>query len=106
MAEFDLPRRERLLALLKVGLSVEEACADAGINPATVWRWRTRGLAPEASAEAASFAERMDAVRAATAESEREERADSEEEPLVDGRERTGRARVDAGRASGRGSPA
>ena len=79
MAEFDVGRRERVLALLRVGLSVEEAAADAGVNTATVWRWRARGRAPGASVEAASFAERFDQVRA---EVEGEARASSEAEDL------------------------
>ncbi len=61
---FTPAARERFLALLAVGYSVEAAAAAAGTSRTTVARWAARGRAAGASAEHRAFAERLDAVRA------------------------------------------
>jgi Homeodomain-like domain len=65
---FSLPVRERLLALLAVEYSTQEACAVAGISRQTVARWAARGRVPGAPAEHADFATRLDAIREGMAE--------------------------------------
>lgn len=60
---FDLARRERFLALLAVGKTIEEATAIVGISRTSVARWAARGRVPDAAAEHRSFAERFDAIR-------------------------------------------
>src|SRR4051812_13074610 len=55
--------RERFLTLLELGRTIESACADVGISRTTVNKWATRGRKEGASAEAAAFAERFDAIR-------------------------------------------
>jgi hypothetical protein len=65
---FDLERRERLLALLAVGKSVEEAAAEVGISRPTIARWAARGRVPDATTEHERFARRLDAIRSGEAE--------------------------------------
>ncbi|MEA2202323.1 MAG: hypothetical protein QOI89_2919 [Solirubrobacteraceae bacterium] len=65
---FDLQARERLLALLTVGVSMEEAAAAAGTSRQTVARWAARGRVEGAPAEYVSFAKRLDAIGGAQAE--------------------------------------
>jgi hypothetical protein len=65
---FDLARRERFLALMAVGKTIEEAAATAGISRTSVARWAARGRAPDALTEHRSFAERFDAIRQEFAE--------------------------------------
>ncbi len=65
---FDLAARERFLALVSVGQTVEMAAAIAGTSRQTVSRWAARGRAPGASAEYATFAVRLDAIRSGLAE--------------------------------------
>lgn len=60
---FTPERRERLLVLLELGRSLEEACASAQITRATVAKWAARGRLPDADAEVADFARRLDAIR-------------------------------------------
>jgi hypothetical protein len=62
---FTLERRERFLALLTVGKSVEEAAAIVGISRTTIVRWAARGRVPDATTEHARFAQRFDAIRLA-----------------------------------------
>ncbi|MCW3064784.1 MAG: hypothetical protein JWN32_1956 [Solirubrobacterales bacterium] len=80
---FSLERRERFLALLAVGYSVEAAAAAAETSRQTVARWLARGRAEGAPVEHASFARRFDEIRAAEAEAEAVE--PEQEEPLIDG---------------------
>lgn len=61
--EFDLARRERFLALIAVGYSIERAAAAVDVSRQTVNRWASQGREAGASAEHASFAERLDEAR-------------------------------------------
>jgi hypothetical protein len=61
---FSLERRERFLALLAVGKSIEEAAAVVCVSRTTIARWCARGRIPAATTEHAWFAERYDAIRA------------------------------------------
>jgi transposase len=61
--KFDAAARERFLALLGAGRTIEEACATVGISRATVSKWRARGRRPGADDEAAAFAVAFDAIR-------------------------------------------
>jgi hypothetical protein len=79
---FSLPVRERLLALLAVGCSIEDAAAIAGTSRQTVSRWAARGRAPDAPAEYAAFAERFDSIRSGEAE-DVARRREAEEEPAA-----------------------
>jgi transposase len=79
---FDLQARERLLALLTVGQSMEEATAAAGTSRTTVARWAARGRVEGAPPEYASFAKQLDAIRAAKADEREEASAEDDEEAL------------------------
>jgi hypothetical protein len=63
MPRFTETRRERFLAKLEDGRSVEQAAADVNVNPSTPARWAARGRAG-ASPGTQEFAERFDAIRA------------------------------------------
>jgi len=69
---FDLQARERLLALLTVGVSMEEATAAAGTSRTTVARWLARGRVEGGPPEYVSFARRLDAIREASAKERQE----------------------------------
>ena len=72
---FNLPARERFLALLAVGATVETAAADAGTSRTTVHRWLGRGRAG-GDREAATFAKRFDELQAEKAASQEPQQAD------------------------------
>jgi hypothetical protein len=74
---FTLECRERFLALLAVGYSVEAAAAAAGTSRTTVSRWTARGETPGASLEHAAFAQRLATIRRAQAEKALAEEADA-----------------------------
>ena len=76
---FTLERRERFLALLTVGMTVERAAADV-ISRTTISRWAARGRVPDATTERARFAKRYDDVRSTQAE----DTAQREPEPVED----------------------
>lgn len=85
MTGFTMERRERFLALLSVGHTVESAAAVAGTSRQTVVRWAARGRVPGAPAEAAGFAQRLDAIRGGKAEDvARHREAEAEAEPPPD----------------------
>ena len=85
MTGFTMERRERFLALLSVGHTVESAAAVAGTSRQTVVRWAARGRVPGAPAEAAGFAQRLDAIRDGKAEDvARHREAEAEAEPPPD----------------------
>lgn len=86
-ARFSLERRERFLALLSVGQTVEGAAAAAGTSRQTVGRWVARGRVPGGSPEYRAFSERFDAIRSGEAEDvarRREAEQEEEEEPGLD----------------------
>jgi hypothetical protein len=80
---FTLERRERFLALISVGVSIEAACASAGTSRTTVHRWLATGRAADADAEHRSFAERFDQL-AIDRDQAAELVARDEEESLID----------------------
>ena len=86
MAEFSVGARERFLALMAVGYSLEAAAAAAGTSRTTVHRWLALGRALGASAEHRAFAERLDAIREGGAEDG--VRLPDEEELALDRRDR------------------
>src|SRR5689334_9510280 len=55
---FDERKRERLLTVMEVGQTVEQACAITGIGRATVTRWVAAGRRPDAPAEVREFSRR------------------------------------------------
>src|ERR1700681_2992292 len=79
---FSIAIRERFLALLAVGYSVEAAAAAAGTSRTTVARWAARGREPGASPDHATFAARLDAIREGAAE-DVAQRQEAEQEPTV-----------------------
>jgi hypothetical protein len=80
---FTLELRERFLALVTVGKSVEEAAAVVGISRTTIARWAARGRVPDATTEHSWFAQRLDAIRTAKAEdvAQHREEPDAAEDP-------------------------
>jgi hypothetical protein len=78
---FDLERRERFLALLAVGKSVEEATAIVDVSRPTILRWAARGRVPDAMAEHARFAERFDAIRSQADDVAAQRRPEPAEDP-------------------------
>lgn len=58
---FTEERREQWLSMVEHGHSQQEACAEVGVSPATISRWRLAGRAGR-SDEAVMFAGRLDAV--------------------------------------------
>ena len=60
---FDVTARERLLAFLEAGWTLEAAAAAAGTSRTTVNRWAARGW-HDPDGEAGEFAARFDALRA------------------------------------------
>ena len=75
---FTLRLRERFLALIGVGQTIEQASAEVGISAVTVRRWAARGRALDASVDHRSFADRLDATRAEAAEAARREVEEAE----------------------------
>lgn len=50
----------RVLALMTVGFSVQDACSAAKLDRSTVYRWVKDGRHPDASPELRAFATRFD----------------------------------------------
>jgi transposase len=83
-ASFDVGRRERVLALVAVGFTVEQAAAAVGASTSTIARWVARGRAPGAPEAYRLFAERLDVIRAEAEEERREAVEEADPGPLID----------------------
>lgn len=73
---FTTEKRERLLALVELGWTIERACVETGVSRQTVNASATRGREPSASSEQADFARRLHELR-----QEQQEAPDPPEHP-------------------------
>jgi Homeodomain-like domain len=64
LVRFTVNRRGEVLAALRAGASLEQACAAVGVSVRTVQRWAAAGRVPGAAEDVRVFAEGLAAVRA------------------------------------------